>query len=192
MVSKEERRINIIEAAVKVFSKKGFHKARMEDIAKEAGIGKGTIYEYFDSKKHLFYEMIKHNVNLYKDNIKVILEKESNLEERLLGICRYHGRFISEHIDMAQSIISQSHLIDDEMKCWLFNERMNIFTIFLDIFKDSQKKGELRKDLNIEAAVLSLIGTINQYYSKKIFAEGLSYEEIDPIPVLDVLLKGIE
>ena len=46
----EERKAQILEAATEVFSRSGFHKARMDDIAKQAGLSKGALYWYFDSK----------------------------------------------------------------------------------------------------------------------------------------------
>ncbi|HZJ99479.1 MAG TPA: helix-turn-helix domain-containing protein, partial [Tissierellaceae bacterium] len=55
---REERREQIIKAAIKVFGRNNFHKTKMDDIAKEVQIGKSTIYEYFDSKKDLFEEML--------------------------------------------------------------------------------------------------------------------------------------
>ena len=57
MDEKQERRDNILEAAALVFSEKGYHQARVEEIAVQAGIGKGTVYEYFASKLELFQEM---------------------------------------------------------------------------------------------------------------------------------------
>ena len=54
IVNKEAKKMEIIHAAIKVFSEKGMVKAKMADIALEAGIGKGTIYEYFRSKEDVF------------------------------------------------------------------------------------------------------------------------------------------
>lgn len=54
IVDKEAKKMDIINAAVKVFSTKGMVKAKMADIALEAGVGKGTIYEYFRSKEDVF------------------------------------------------------------------------------------------------------------------------------------------
>ena len=53
VVDKERKREEILEAAMTVFASKGFHRSRMEEVAVEARIGKGTIYEYFDSKRQL-------------------------------------------------------------------------------------------------------------------------------------------
>ncbi len=54
----EERRSQIIEAAMAVFSKKGFHEARMDDIVDEAGLSKGALYWYFKSKDEIIQSIL--------------------------------------------------------------------------------------------------------------------------------------
>jgi TetR/AcrR family fatty acid metabolism transcriptional regulator len=49
-----DKREQIVQAAIKVFAEKGLEKGKIADIAREAGIGKGTVYEYFSSKEDLF------------------------------------------------------------------------------------------------------------------------------------------
>ncbi len=56
-IDKDEKKIKILKAAMDVFAEKGFHTARMADVAEIAEIGKGTIYEYFRSKEDLFMEL---------------------------------------------------------------------------------------------------------------------------------------
>lgn len=53
IIDKEEKRAAIVQAAVRVFARQGVGKTRMVEIAEAAGIGKGTIYEYFSSKEEL-------------------------------------------------------------------------------------------------------------------------------------------
>ena len=57
---KEERQSQIMEAAMKVFTKKGFASARMDDIVKESGLSKGAIYHHYNGKKDIFLALIKH------------------------------------------------------------------------------------------------------------------------------------
>ena len=54
-----ERPEEIVRAALTVFGEQGFARARLEDIARRAGIRKGTLYLYFDSKEALFREMVR-------------------------------------------------------------------------------------------------------------------------------------
>lgn len=57
--AKEGRSEDILDAALDEFSTKGFDAARLEDVAKKAGISKGTIYLYFDSKERLFEGVVR-------------------------------------------------------------------------------------------------------------------------------------
>ena len=60
IVDKELKKKKILQAAMKMFAQKGIVKAKMIDIAKEAGIGKGTIYEYYQSKEEIFEDAFHH------------------------------------------------------------------------------------------------------------------------------------
>lgn len=57
LVDKAEKKKDILVAAQKVFARKGFTFAKIDDVAREAGIGKGTVYEYFRSKEDIFFAL---------------------------------------------------------------------------------------------------------------------------------------
>jgi AcrR family transcriptional regulator len=73
IIDKDEKKAEILRAAMQVFSQKGVAKTKMIDIAKCARVGKGTIYEYFDSKEDIFREAFE----------KVYYESERLLEEAI-------------------------------------------------------------------------------------------------------------
>lgn len=58
----EERPLQIIDAALSIFGERGLSCARLEDIAKRAGLSKGTIYLYFPNKEELFREVVRHTI----------------------------------------------------------------------------------------------------------------------------------
>ncbi|EOD01907.1 TetR/AcrR family transcriptional regulator [Caldisalinibacter kiritimatiensis] len=192
MLSKEERRLSIINAAIKVFCEYGFHKSKMEDIAKEAGIGKGTIYEYFDSKKNLFQEMIIFSITYYKKGMKKAIADGGNIREKLIELAKHHGKFLAKHAEMAQNIGNQSNIISKEMRCKLIKGRMEIHKIVEGVIEEGINNGELRSDLNKELAAFSVMGTVNQYYTKKIFIDKEMPNQINPTEAIDILMKGIE
>ncbi|MFQ5851282.1 MAG: TetR/AcrR family transcriptional regulator [Candidatus Binatia bacterium] len=66
IVDKNRKRREIIQAAMQVFAREGYHRARMETVAGEAGIGKGTVYEYFRSKTDLFLALHEHMLSELK------------------------------------------------------------------------------------------------------------------------------
>ena len=57
---KKERKSQIMEAAMKVFTEKGYSSARMDDIVKASGLSKGAIYHHYDGKKDIFLALIEH------------------------------------------------------------------------------------------------------------------------------------
>ncbi|MFQ5846260.1 MAG: TetR/AcrR family transcriptional regulator [Candidatus Methylomirabilales bacterium] len=67
IVDKERKRGEILQAAMRVFARDGYHRAKMEAVAEEAGIGKGTVYEYFKSKTDLFLALHDHMLSELKD-----------------------------------------------------------------------------------------------------------------------------
>jgi AcrR family transcriptional regulator len=73
-----ERREQILEASAEVFSRKGYRMASVSDIVEEAGIGRGTFYLYFDSKKEIFLELIE---AFFQGYAKLLEENHQHLEE---------------------------------------------------------------------------------------------------------------
>jgi TetR/AcrR family fatty acid metabolism transcriptional regulator len=71
IVDKEEKKAQILEAAIKVFAKKGMSKTTISDIAVEADIGKGTVYEYFKSKDEVFSASFIY----FMDKVETIISK---------------------------------------------------------------------------------------------------------------------
>jgi AcrR family transcriptional regulator len=59
----EERRAGILDAAVQVFSARGYHSSSIDDIAREAGISKALIYEHFESKQGLYADLLERKAN---------------------------------------------------------------------------------------------------------------------------------
>ena len=90
---KEKRREEIIHAAMKVFSQYGYERATMENIAAEAGIGKGTIYEYFPSKRQLFEDMIYFYLDKYKYNLREVIFKRQSFHQKFHNLCQYNADF---------------------------------------------------------------------------------------------------
>jgi TetR/AcrR family fatty acid metabolism transcriptional regulator len=84
IVDKNKKRREILHAAMKVFAREGYHRARIEAVAMEADIGKGTVYEYFKSKTDLFLALHEHMLselkNYYMNELSEIREPALMLE----------------------------------------------------------------------------------------------------------------
>ena len=76
---KAETRDRIINSAVINFSLNGFDKARMEDIAIDADVSKGTLYLYFKSKEDLFYAICQNSMKKLKGQLDVLFSKSKDI-----------------------------------------------------------------------------------------------------------------
>ena len=81
--TRNDRKSQIIRAAVKRFARHGLNKTTLDEIARDLRIGKATIYHYFKSKDELFFETINYDSHLILNDIKTIFNSESlPLKER--------------------------------------------------------------------------------------------------------------
>lgn len=90
MGEKRNKRDLILEAAKEIFLEKGYYGATSEEIAKQAGIGKGTIYQYFASKQEIFEEMHRVYIMQYGDGIAACIADDSTFLENLRRIVHFH------------------------------------------------------------------------------------------------------
>ena len=83
VVDKEKKRQGIMEAAITVFSRTGYHRAKIKDIADEAGVGKGTVYEYFETKEDLFLQAGELLFDQYVETQKMSMDAVADSKEMI-------------------------------------------------------------------------------------------------------------
>lgn len=111
-VDKDSKRKEIITAAARVFAQDGFARAKMADIAIAADIGKGTIYEYFQSKDELFLAMCQHLVRWPQDVSPFTVYPRQGLRDLIDAIVDSYERatdFFSVLIDYWSIIIRENN-----------------------------------------------------------------------------------
>ena len=108
---KEARPQEILEAALAVFAEKGFSAARMEDISQRAGVTKGTIYLYFDSKEALFKALVRESL---APTIRGVIEQvrayQGSSRDLLVLVLTTVGTFIrtSDRVVLPKIVIAEA------------------------------------------------------------------------------------
>src|SRR5215212_8066567 len=91
----EERPEQILNAALVEFGERGLAAARLEDIAKRAGLSKGTIYLYFPNKQALFREMVRHTVvSKLEESERIFETMNASATQTLIDFMRRYWSFI--------------------------------------------------------------------------------------------------
>ncbi len=84
--AKDEREAAFKQAALKVFSSKGYHKTTMSEVAMEAGFGKGTLYWYWNSKEELYFSLVEESHNEFMALVNEAAKREGSALEKLLWL----------------------------------------------------------------------------------------------------------
>ena len=92
-VKTEAKERAILDAAAKVFATKPFHGVLIDEIASDAGIGKGTIYRYFETKDELYFATTLHILDRLAEVLSEALAQERSAARRLERIARENLRF---------------------------------------------------------------------------------------------------
>jgi TetR/AcrR family fatty acid metabolism transcriptional regulator len=181
----------ILQAALKVFSDRGFHKAKIEEIAQEAGVGKGTVYEYFTSKKQLFQEMLKDRIETFNEHIKDAVEKEKSTRGKLLCIIK-ESIIVGRHFrHLNKMALLETTLIDESFRHWLLDMHAYRLSAIGEILQEGIDKGEL-KPLNVSLFARLFYGGLGTLVSP---IAGMDMTQIDVDKtageIVDLYLQGV-
>ena len=111
-----EKRNEILQASTKVFVKKGFFQTQMEDIAREAGIAKGTIYLYFKSKEELFCSFFENIFEQSLLDIEKIKNISCNAIEKIKMVIKNQLEFCQKNIDLFIMMDREFHHMEKTLK----------------------------------------------------------------------------
>ncbi len=97
MANRDQARKRILEAARKLFLERGFEAANLDEVAQRAGVAKGTIYRYFDSKAELYVEVLVWNADAFVERMRHTLDPSLSPQEQVLQTGRFYVRHYAEH-----------------------------------------------------------------------------------------------
>ena len=162
---KEEKRALIIEAAAKVFARRGFASTLMAEIAIEAGIGKGTLYEYFDSKEDLFFTVFEWFVKATEAEAKVSISAlGGSASERLDALSDSLMSSWAQMEDMYSLVMefwsaSASSQMRERFKQAFKNGYSDFRQIVSALIREGIQGGEFRPEVDAESVAAALVGT---------------------------------
>lgn len=142
---KSEKEKAILLSAYKIFRTNGYSKSTVSDIAKGAGVGKGTIYEYFDSKYDLFYKMIEHLLEVSQESLTNALADDAHPIEKLKSFYRVNKRRASfaYSIDMSMEISDNKQILNKVLYIIIKNREASLKALRV-LFQECIDKGIIK------------------------------------------------
>lgn len=96
---KEEKKKHLLEVAEKIFFKNNYDNTTMTEIAKKAGVAKGTLYLYFPSKKDLYYSLVTKGLGIIENIILNNIQSSKNGLEKVVSMAKSYVEFFIKHPD---------------------------------------------------------------------------------------------
>jgi AcrR family transcriptional regulator len=162
---KQLKKIHIIKAASQVFAKKGFSGTVMADIAVQAGIGKGTVYEYFDSKEDLFFAVFEWFAQETETAAKVSISAlRGSASERLTVLSESVMQAWFDMKDLFTLVMefwaaSASSQMKQRFKGYFRQAYEDFRAIVAALVREGIQHGEFQEDIVPESVAAALVGT---------------------------------
>lgn len=143
----EERRSQILEAALRCFAHQGYHQTTMEDIVEESGLSKGTLYWYYESKKEIFVSVMENWLGKWGKSLGESFSPQDPPAEKLRKLNQAMIRSGLELRDLLPVVLEfWSHAMQDEtikeMLRAMFEEYGSLIS---GILQEGITKGEFRE-----------------------------------------------
>lgn len=151
-----ETRRRLLEAAATEFAQKGFANANINHISTAAGFARGTIYNYFPSKRALMLDLIDEIAASHTNFIKMQVVAEDDPIQRLRCFFSAGFAFVDQHPAQAQIAISIVYGHDDEFKERIYQAYGGLFALIIDrIVGEGIERGDFRStDPDTTAALM--------------------------------------
>jgi len=150
----EERPRQILEAALEVFAERGLSDARLEDIAKRAGVSKGTIYLYFPNKEELFREVVRTSVISYIERAEAVLTNQADAEQALREWMTGYWAWLRSPVfpAMHRLVNSEMHNFPDLIAFYAKEVIERMHRLVCGMIERAMEQGRLRRMDPLEAA----------------------------------------
>lgn len=150
-----ERKAQILEGAKKVFAKLGFERARVDDIAEESGLSKGTLYWYFDSKDAIITAIMDQFFARELSQVRELMDAEVSAKEKLLMFTHFAAEDIVKMQPLMPILFEYWSLLlrRKKVKQVLSNYYKSILEIMVPIIERGIEQGEFRQVDAISVAI---------------------------------------
>ena len=185
-----ERREEILEAATKLFAEHGYADTDTQLLADKLGVGKGTLYRYFPSKRELFLAAADRGMRKLCQYIDQSIAAIDDPPERIAEVVRSYLSFFADHPELCELLIHERALFKDRKKPTYFEHREANRERLRSLYRTYIAEGQIR-DIPVDQ-LLDFIGDLlygtmfTNYFSGRQVSV-----EVQAQGILDILFRGI-
>ena len=164
----DKRRV-ILDAAVRVFARQGFHTCRVSDIADEAGVAYGLVYHYFQSKDEVLDTLFLERWGVMLDAIREIDARPAPAREKLEAIASFIVESYRHDPELMKVIIVEVTRAANSFGAAHLETITDAYGLIAGIVAQAQERGEFTRDVTPEFAAMAFYGAVEQVLTGWIF-----------------------
>lgn len=195
--AREEKRTGILLAASQVFARKGYETTALEEVARKAGLAKGTLYLYFKDKEALYLQTVLYVLESLQADLLQQVERQPPGVQKLRAFACCQLAFFARNRDtlrlFADLFTPGLANLHKRLIAPMQQKRALLIAYLSRLVEEGKRQGEIRRDLESQRIALSFLGMVNQA-SQSLSRFGLAEPEPkapveDPERVADTLMK---
>jgi TetR/AcrR family fatty acid metabolism transcriptional regulator len=181
----------IIEAAVRVFARKGYYNSRVSDIAREAGIAAGTIYLYFKTKDDILVTLFRGKMADFVDTVRKAIAVEPDAASKIRRLVALHFRILEENPDLAEVVQVELRQGQKFFRGASSQEVGAYFALIGSVLEEGVAEGRFRSGLPVKVATKMLFGALDQVATSWVLGKR-SYQLVGTAEaVAEIFLQGV-
>ncbi len=192
--SQDKRRL-ILDAAVRVFARQGFHACRVSDIADEAGVAYGLVYHYFGSKDEVLDTLFIERWNVMLELIRDVDAQDKPVREKLWSIASFIVDSYQHDPDLMKVIIVEVTRAANSFGQTHLPEIRDAYLLIGQIVTKAQEEGVFKPEIEARFAAMAFYGAIEQLLTGWIFEllpQGEEHFERAKWLVVETVCGGLE
>jgi TetR/AcrR family fatty acid metabolism transcriptional regulator len=183
----------ILEAAIEVFAEKGFHHARIADIARRAGVADGTIYLYFRNKDDVLLTIFEEKMGILIEGVQNALAGLDDPLEKVRTFARYHFRQVNDHRALAEVLQIELRLSNKFLKEYRPEKLWEYLGVFAGIVREGQERGVIRPELDPFVLMWAFFGALDEIAMQWVLSKRRDKFSLEATAdtVADVFIQGM-
>jgi AcrR family transcriptional regulator len=187
----EFRCSEILGAARKVFAKKGFNGATMDDIASAAGVAKGTLYLYFKSKRDVYLKTIRHGRAELLKQVTANMEAAPCLRDKIRTFISTRVRYSEAHRDFYKIYLTEfDNIIHGASSAGLRELHLKQARLLEQALRESMERSEIRP-VKADVVAFAIQDMTRSLIARRLLASFKSDVEEDSDFLCDLIWNGI-
>jgi AcrR family transcriptional regulator len=193
IVDKKKKAEAISDAALKVFREQGYNKTRMADIAQMAGMGKGTLYEYFKDKADILRFAFDQYFSVFSDGVLKAMKEKTKPSEKILSLIDFALRHAAEWEDHCAIYVDYfgAVRIEEQKRFSLSGIYAEMKDVLENLIKEAQSANEIDEKFDPGAVAELLLSIYDGIILHEIFVGQRTNMDLTRKTAMSLITRGL-